>query len=101
MLTKKILSANTKAPPQCAAEDGEAVLGKHHYVLVLFLYSFVGNDYRTESETGCCAGEPFVSTLLSWIWYSYCWVTARTIRAANIEPLCKHKPSLWSMHGTP
>ena len=101
MLTKKILFANTKTPPQCAAKDGEAVLGKYHYVLALFLSSFIGNGYRTVSEPGRCAREPFVSTLLSWFWYSYCWVTALRIPAANVEPLCKHKPSLWLMHSTP
>lgn len=62
MLTKKILSANTKTPPRCAAEDGGAVPGKYHYVPAPFLYSFIGNGYRTVSEPGslsfrlCSAG---------------------------------------------
>lgn len=55
MLTKKILSANTKTPPQCAAEDEEAVPGKYHYVLALLLCSFIGNSCRTVSEPGRCA----------------------------------------------
>lgn len=101
MLTKTILSANTKTPPRGAAEGGEAVPGKYHYVLALFLYSFIVNSYRTASAPGRCARESFLSTLLSWFWYPYCWVTALTTPAANVEPLCKLKPSLWLMHSTP